>query len=143
MKTRHEFVDRFEEAWKQPRERFAELFHREGTLFQSGMERPIGRDQIPAQVEAILSLIPDQRIRVERWGAHGDDVFIEWTQMATFRGEPMSWSGNSRFTLRDGLIIEEIAYFDTLPLRALIDPTLKRGDMTAAAVAATAPGDAA
>jgi hypothetical protein len=138
MRARHEFVDRFEEAWRDPRRRFAELFHRDGTLFQSGMERPIGRAEIPAQVEAILGLIPNQRIRVHRWAAQGDDVFIEWMLTATFRGEPVSWSGSSRFTLRDGLIIEEIAYFDTLPLRALVDPALKRGDMTAAAVAAVA-----
>ncbi len=121
-----EFVRRFEEAWVDPATRFAELFHPEGTLYQQGMERPITKDEIPAHVAAILSLIPDQRIVAQRWAVNGDDVFIEWTASATFRGEAVSWSGASRFTLRDGLVLEEIAYFDTLPLRALIDPSLKR-----------------
>ena len=138
--VRHEFVDRFEAAWREPLTRFAALFDDEGTLLQQGMERPITRDEIPTHLAHVRSLIPDQRIEVRRWAANGNDVFIEWRAAATFRGEPLSWDGASRFTLREGLIVEEIAYFDTLPLRARIDPSLGRGDMTAAALAAKAEG---
>lgn len=135
MTPTNAFVKQFEEAWKDPVARFADLFHPDGTLFQQGMERPIGKAEITAHVARVQTLIPDQRIEVKRWADNGDDVFIEWTAFASFRGESVSWSGASRFTLRDGLIVEEIAYFDTLPLRALIDPGLRRGDITSQALA--------
>ena len=129
MTDHKDFVKKFEHAWRDPIARFASLFHPEGTLFQQGMERPLKRDEITAHVSRVLTLMPDQRIEVERWGANGDDVFIEWSASATLRDQPIEWSGASRFTLRDGLIIEEIAYFDTLLLRSVVDdPTIKRGD---------------
>jgi uncharacterized protein (TIGR02246 family) len=136
MTPTNAFVKQFEAAWRDPVARFANLFHADGTLYQQGMERPITKDEISSHVARVLSLIPDQRIEVKRWAVNGEDVFIEWTASATFGDKPVSWSGASRFTLREGLIMEEIAYFDTLPLRALIDPSLRRGDMTSQALAA-------
>ena len=135
---RPDFVQRFEDAWEEPLTRFPALFHPEGTLFQAGMEQPIGRDQIPAHQKVALSLMPDLRIRATHWAQHGDDVLIEWDAAGTLQGAPLTWSGASRFTLRDGLVVEEIAYFDTLPLRAAADPTLGRRDMLSAAVDARA-----
>lgn len=134
--TTNAFVNAFEVAWSDPVARFADLFHENGTLYQQGMERPIKKNEISAHVARVQSLIHDQRIEAKRWAVNGNDVFIEWTASATFRSQPVSWSGASRFTLLDGLIIEEIAYFDTLPLRALVDPSLRRGDMTSQALSA-------
>lgn len=129
------FVKKFEHAWRDPIARFARLFHPEGTLFQQGMERPLTRDEITPHVSRVLTLMPDQQIEVKRWAANRDDVFIEWSASATLRNQPIVWSGASRFTLRDGLILEEIAYFDTLPLRAIVDdPTMKRGDLATMAL---------
>ena len=136
MNGTHEFVERFEAAWKEPRTKFVELFHPEGTLIQSGMERAIGRDAIPAHQELSLTLMPDLAIKARRWGANGDDVFFEWDAAGSFQGIRAEWSGISRFTLRDGLIIEEIACFDSLPLRAAADPTLGRRDMMSVAIEA-------
>jgi len=131
-----QFVRAFEEAWRDPVARFPALFHPEGTLYQQGMERPIAKGEIGQHTANVAALLTDQRVDVDRWASRGEDVFIEWTTTATFHGEAVSWSGASRFTLRDGLVIEEVAYFDTLPLRARIDPALRRGDMTAAALEA-------
>lgn len=135
MTDQKDFVKKFQHAWRDPIARFASLFHPEGTLFQQGMERPLKRDEITAHVSRVLTLMPDQRIEVKRWGANRDDVFIEWSASATLRGQAIEWSGASRFTLRDGLILEEIAYFDTLPLRAIVDDsTMKRGDLATMAL---------
>ena len=135
MTDHKDFVKKFQHAWRDPIARFASLFHPEGTLFQQGMERPLKRDEITAHVSRVLTLMPDQRIEVKRWGANRDDVFIEWSASATLRGQAIEWSGASRFTLRDGLILEEIAYFDTLPLRAIVDDsTMKRGDLATMAL---------
>ena len=137
MPSNEDFVQRFVEAWKEPRARFVELFAPEGTLLQAGMEKPITRDQIPAHQNVTLTLLPDMAVKVNRWATRGDDVFIEWSSTGTFQGRIIGWDGASRFTLRDGLIVEEIAYFDSFPLRAAANPNLTQGDMASAAVAAT------
>ena len=115
-----EFVQRFEDAWTEPKTRFVALFHPEGTLFQAGMDAPITREKIPAHQEATLSLLPDMHVVPTHWAESGDDVLIEWETGGTFQGRPISWRGLSRFTLRDGLVIEEVAYFDTTSLRAAL-----------------------
>lgn len=101
------------------------------------MERPIRRDEIPANQEVTLKLIPDIRTVPKRWGGMGDDVFIEWETTGTFMGQPTTWSGASRFTLRDGLIFEEVAYFDTALLRAAAQARGADGNLTAEALAET------
>ena len=138
-----EFVEKFEWAWQDPAARFVELFHPDGTLYQQGMERPLRRDEIPGHIATILTLLPDLRVEVKAWAVNNDDVFIEWNNHATFGDRPISWDGASRFTLRDGLVTEEISYFDTLPLRALVDPSLEQGSMFAAATDALAVHGAA
>lgn len=132
-----DFIEAFEHAWRDPVTRFASLFHPDGTLFQQGMERPLTRGEIPDHVAAIRALLPDHRVEVERWAANHEDVFIEWTSTATFRGSEVCWGGASRFTLLDGLILEEVAYFDTLPLRAAIDLSTNTQDLLATADDAT------
>lgn len=128
-----EFVRQFELAWKEPRKLFPALFDPRGTLFQSGMERPIGATEIPAHQESTLKLLPDLAIRPTRWAVNGDDVFIEWSATGTFLGSALQWNGASRFTLSKGLVAEEVAYFDTLPLRAAADPSLTRADIVGVA----------
>lgn len=137
--TTNDFVRRFEEAWQEPGTKFVELFHPEGTLFQSGMETPIGRDRIQVHQQVTLAVLPDMRVKPTRWAVNGADVFIEWTASGTFKDQPVEWGGASRFTLRDGLIIEELAFFDSFPLRKLSNPALGDGDMAVAALAATNP----
>lgn len=122
------FVKAFEDAWREPATRFVKLFHPDGTLLQPGMERPIGREKIPEQVARILARWPDFQVETKHWAVSGDVVFIEWTASGKFHGEGerVQWQGASRFTLRDGLIIEEIAYSDTWPLRVLENPGLRQ-----------------
>lgn len=74
----------------------------------------------------MLEIAPDLRLQVDRWAAADDFVLIEWTITATFRDEPVEWSGVDRFSLRGDRATYGIAYFDTLPLRALVDPDLDR-----------------
>ena len=136
MPSVDDFVQRFEEAWRDPVNKFVELFATEGTLLQSGMDKPLIRDEIPAHQARTSTLLPDISVCVTRSAINGSDVFIEWESSGTFLGRRVNWGGASRFTLRDGLIVEEVAYFDTLPLRALVDPRIGGGDMASAAVAA-------
>ena len=136
MASNEDFVARFAHAWKKPGERFVKLFRADGTLFQQGMEWPITRDEIPRHIEVTLTLMPDIAQRIKCSVVQGDDCFIEWTGSGTVLGKQrIEWDGASVFTLRDGLILTEVAYFDTLPLRQIVDPTLARGDMFVETVA--------
>jgi len=135
MPTNEDFVERWIHAWKKPADRFVHLFHAGGTLLQAGMARPITRDEIPQHIEVTLALMPDISNKVKRSVVLGNDCFIEWTGFGTVLGKQyIEWNGASSFTLRDGFIEAEIAYFDTLPLRRIVDPTLDRGDMFAEAM---------
>ena len=139
MSNAERFIQAFTERWRQPDpDRLAELWHPEGKLLHPGMGKPIGRDQLPGYIARVLSVFPDVRLEPTAWASKGDTVFVEWTMTATFRGQQIQWSGADRFTLRGDLAIEGIAYFDSLPLWILIDPSMKRGGFLAAAAPAAA-----
>jgi hypothetical protein len=53
---------------------------------------------------------------VVRWGAHGDDLFIELRLRGTLGGRPIAWTVVDRFRLRDGKATERQSYFDPAPL---------------------------
>jgi len=125
-----DFVARFTEMWRAPEPAsFSALFHPEGRLLHPTMEHSIARDEVPAYVAAIKERLPDISLEVLNWAADGDVVLIEWTITGTYGDEAVSWSGADRFTLRDGLAMEGIAYFDTAPLWARLDPASPRGDL--------------
>lgn len=125
-----EFVAKFTEMWKSPEPgAFSALFHPEGRLLHPTMDGSISRDQVPAYVAAIKERMPDISLEVLNWAARGDVVLIEWTITGTYGEAEISWSGADRFTLRDGLAVEGIAYFDTMPLWSRLDPSARRGDL--------------
>jgi len=123
-------MKRFTELWRAPDpEAYASLWHTEGTLLHPGMAQPIPAAEIPAYVARLVRLLPDITLTPQRWAAQGDVVFVEWTISATVAGEQVSWRGADRFTLRGSKAIEGVAYFDTLPIWARVDPTLRRTDL--------------
>jgi len=125
-----EFIAKFTEVWKAPEPAsFTGLFHEDGRLLHPTMERSIPRDEVPAYVAALTERMPDISLEVLNWAAAGDVVLIEWTITGTFGDEEISWNGADRFTLRDGLAIEGVAYFDTMPLWARLDASAQRGDL--------------
>jgi uncharacterized protein (TIGR02246 family) len=127
MSQAESFVNRFMEIWANPEpERYPELWTEDGVLLHPGMEEPLPVDQIADYVRALQQLVPNMRLTVDRWAARGDDVLIEWTVNATLQGEETSWKGVDRFTLRGDRAVECVAYFDTLPLRAKLDPSMER-----------------
>jgi ketosteroid isomerase-like protein len=121
------FVARFEEIWSRPDpERFRELWTDDGVLLHPGMREPLPAANVADYVRSLLAVAPDLTLRVERWAARDDSVLIEWTISGGFRGETVRWSGVDRFTLRGERAVEGVAYFDTLPLWARIDPSMQR-----------------
>lgn len=127
MTDAERFVETFSRVWASPEpDEFQALWAEEGTLLHPGMEAPIAHHEIPDYVRRIKSASPDISLAVDRWAARDDFVLIEWTITASLRGEPVSWSGVDRFTLKGDRAIEGIAYFDSLPLWARVDPSIAR-----------------
>jgi SnoaL-like protein len=122
------FVEKFREIWGDPDpDRYRDLWTEEGLLLHPGMDEPLPWQGIADYVRSMLEIAPDLRLRVDRWAAADDFVLIEWTITATFRDEPIEWSGVDRFSLSGDRATYGIAYFDTLPLWARVDPEMDRG----------------
>jgi ketosteroid isomerase-like protein len=102
------------------------LFHRATTLFDDGMERPIGYDEIPASIEATLALAQGFRMVPERWRVRGTAVFVEARNEATILGAPSAWRSVYRIDLDGDLVRRGRRYYDRAPLLAALDPSLPR-----------------
>ena len=115
------FVHAFADAWSRPDlDRFTALWHPEIRLTAPLAGTTVGH---PASREAFrrtLELLPDMKGEVTRWSGSDDLVFIEWTASATYAGESVSWPVVDRWLLADGLGLERVAYFDSLPLVRLV-----------------------
>jgi hypothetical protein len=138
------FVQRFTRVWSDPEpDDFAELWAEGGVLLHPTMARSIPKEEIPNYLRRLKAVAPDIRLEPRSWAARDDKVFIEWTITATRRGgEQTSWDGVDRFTLQGDRAIEGVAYFDTAPLWARIDPSMDRGDLLDAASQAAATASA-
>jgi hypothetical protein len=131
------FVDRFTRVWSDPKpEEFAELWADGGKLLHPTMDESIDKSEIPSYVARLKALAPDINLAPKRWAARGNELFIEWTITVTppDANEKLSWNGVDRFTLEGDRAIEGVAYFDTSPIWARMDPRLAReGDILEAA----------
>ena len=78
------FLERFVAFGAAPAvETYLPLFHPEATLFDAGMAQPIGVEEIPEHLEAILKVLPDLRMTPERWRERDGTVFVEARNEAT------------------------------------------------------------
>lgn len=115
----HRFLARFTRFGAEPgRETYLALFHPEATLFDSGMERPIGVPEIPEHIEGILRLVPDFRMVPERWRHRDGTVFVEARNRASLGGAGVHWRSVYVIDLRGDLVIRGRRYYDRRPLFA-------------------------
>jgi ketosteroid isomerase-like protein len=112
------FVEGFAKSWAAPTvESHSALWADDIVLMQPLMPKAAGRAQCEQGFARLFRLIPDLHATVSRWAAQGPDVvFIEFTLAGTFGGQPIAWDAVDRFVLRDGLAVERVSYFDSMPL---------------------------
>jgi hypothetical protein len=123
------FVEKFTSVWSNPQPgEFADLWADGGKLLHPTMNESIDKSEIPNYVARLKSLAPDITLAPRRWASRGRELFIEWTITVTPPNaeEQVSWDGVDRFTLDGDRAIEGIAYFDTWPIWARMNPTLER-----------------
>lgn len=102
------------------------LFHRDVALFDDGMERPIGYDEIPASITATLDLAQGFRMVPERWRHREGVVFVEARNEATILGTPCRWQSVYRVHLEGDRVIDGRRYYDRAPLLATFDAAAAR-----------------
>ena len=111
------FVDGFAKSWARPTvDSHSALWTDDIVLIQPLMPRAIGRKACEEEFGRLFRLIPDITATVHRWSGDDGVVFIEFTLAGTFGGRPIAWDAVDRFVLRDGLAVERVSYFDSLPL---------------------------
>jgi ketosteroid isomerase-like protein len=112
-----EFVERFMRFWAAPDPAaLDELLHDDAHLVQPLMPEARSRAAYAQSTRRLLAVMPDLHGRTHRWGPTEDGVLIEHTLAGTLGGKALSWDLTDRITLRDGRVVERIAYFDPLPL---------------------------
>lgn len=118
-----DFVARFSAAWTDPSpERLAALVHAETRNYYSGIKQPLNRDGVFRLMATGLKLLPDLRIRVLRWAAAEDVVYIEWAAAATLGRKSVHWRGTDVVTLEGDKEIQAFVYFDPAILRRALLP---------------------
>jgi ketosteroid isomerase-like protein len=115
--TPAEFVDRFAAGWRDPSpEAFMPILHDDVRMIQPLMPDLTGYEGLRRFLNGTLALIPDLRGEVVRWGAQGDDLFVELRMHGTLGGRPIAWNVVDRFRLREGKATERETYFDPAPI---------------------------
>src|SRR5690606_38685172 len=121
------FLERFRRFGAAPSvETYMPLFHPEATLFDDGMERPIGYDEIPASIEATLALVQGFVMAPERWRVSGGALFVEARNEATIFGARKAWRSVYRIDLDGDRVRRGRRYYDRAPLLAALEPEAPR-----------------
>jgi ketosteroid isomerase-like protein len=103
-------------------DRYAPLFHPEGTLEDAGMEAPLPADQTGAAIAQVLRVIPDLRIERVRHAVRGMRVFVEARNRASFAGRPHDWGAVYRVHLKDARVHRGRRFYDQAELLRPILP---------------------
>jgi ketosteroid isomerase-like protein len=112
-----EFVGRFERFWANPDpERLGELLHPDAHLKQPFRPEMHSCAAYADELSQLLQLCPDLAGHLLWWSATHDGVVIEHTLSGTIAGKRFSLEVLDRITLRDGKVVERLAYFDPSPL---------------------------
>ncbi|HEY2385788.1 MAG TPA: nuclear transport factor 2 family protein [Candidatus Binatia bacterium] len=115
-----DFVARFADFWRPPVDlRVLEtLLHPDSRLVAPGMPTTVGRAAGIEAFRSVFMLVPDLHIDVVRWRGGGDVVFIETIMRGTMNGHTLEIPAVDRITIRDGMVLERIAYFDAASMQA-------------------------
>ncbi|MBM4254978.1 MAG: hypothetical protein FJ147_03680 [Deltaproteobacteria bacterium] len=120
-----QWIEKFQAFGARPSpENYAILFDPEGTVFDSGMERPLKATEVAMHMGGILKLMPDLHITVHRWRERKGTVFVDAQNAATIAGRKTLWDAVYCVTLRGDRVIRGRRYYDRAPLLARVSPSL-------------------
>lgn len=107
-------VERFAAVWSEPSpDALVALVTDDVRLFQPARPRIVGRKAARRDFARLLEWQPDLHAIVDDW-AERESVFIAFRLCFTLGGRTHEVPTVDRITLRDGLIAERVASFDSL-----------------------------
>ncbi len=114
-------AEAFTYVWANPNiNRFMELLHPDVRLTQP-LSAPIyGKPAARREFEAMFRLYPDLCGEVDHWSADGDFLMIAWRLRATIGRNLHEWRIADHIRVKDGLIIERDALYDSVSLMGKI-----------------------
>ena len=115
-----DWVDAFTALWHGGRDRlddFMTLFGPQIKLSAPGLRSTVGHEAGREAFRRTFEVFPDMRASVERWACDGDALFIEMTFSATIGGDRTLWRGVDRFLIREGTVVERVAFLNPLHVR--------------------------
>lgn len=117
------FVEWFAEGWRAPTsarsvyEHFVARLDPQVRLVQPQLPELVGHEQFRTGfVEPLFELMPDLHGEVENWAARGNVVYVQIALRGTMGGRPAAFASCDRITLRDGLMVERVAFMDPTPV---------------------------
>ncbi|MFF3229073.1 nuclear transport factor 2 family protein [Nocardia suismassiliense] len=112
-----DFVVRFEAFWAGPDpDALGGLLHPNAHLKQPLRPEMHSSAAYAEELTRLLRLCPDLAGHLLWWAEVHDGVVIEHTLSGTIAGKRFDLQVLDRITLRDGKVVERIAYFDPSPL---------------------------
>jgi ketosteroid isomerase-like protein len=117
------FVEAFTEGWANPvdadsfSDHFAPWFHHDVRMIQPSVPTLVGKHAFREEfARPLFELVPDLHGIVESWAASGDVVYIELRLEGAVGGRPFTMRTCDRIKLREGKVVERLAYLDATPL---------------------------
>lgn len=115
-----EWVAAFADLWTAGArhvDRFMDIFDPGIVLIAPGFPPSRGYAEGLAAFRRTFRAFPDLTGEVVRWSAYGDVLFVEMTFRATVGGRRLKWHNVDRFLIRDGAVVERVAYFNPSSVR--------------------------
>ena len=114
----NEFAGRFAAWWERPDpDRLGELLAPDVRLVQPLSPDTRGLEEAKGAFRRLIRMIPDIHAEVRDSAADGGLVFVYFTLIGTYGGEPIEWDAVDRFIVGpDGLATERVSFFDSQPL---------------------------
>lgn len=98
-------------------DQFMSIFHADIRLVAPGFKPTRGHRDGLAAFRRTFRAMPDLTAEVSRWSTSGDALFVEMTFRATIGRRPITWHNVDRFIIRDGAVVERVAFFNPARVR--------------------------
>ena len=113
-----DFYERFCSFWADPSgSRVAEIIRADAKIHFSGQDTFSGAEYIDA-MQGMLDTMEGLKVTPLDCAGNGEQLYIHWHTSVLIGDERREYVGVDRFTIRDGMAIEEYVIFDT----AVLDP---------------------
>jgi hypothetical protein len=116
-----EWIAAFRHVWDKPQERLDHLLNllSDDVTLRAPTLPPVshGKAEARAAFNRAFRGMPDLRADIHRWSLADEVLFIEITFEATIGGHRVKWDDVDVFTVKNGVAIQRVAFFDPTPVR--------------------------